>query len=91
MSNGFTFEILTGNSGNVVEYFKSDLDHWRSNHRHFKSYLNHYKAAQVTSSVDKIIFFVVKFTLVVAEKTFKVIVLSSFVFKITFEVTEITF
>ena len=90
MSYGLTFKILTGNSRNVVEYFKSDLDHW-SDHSHFKSYLNHCKVALVTSSVDKIILFVVKFTLVVTEMTFKVVVMASLVFKITFVVTEITF
>ena len=41
--------------------------------------------------MDKIILFVVKFTLVVAEMTFKVVVMASLVFKITFVVTEITF
>ena len=41
------------------------------------SYLSHYKvAALITSSVDKIILFVTKFTLVVAELTFKVVVVA---------------
>ena len=66
MSNGRTFEILTGNSGKVVEYFESDLDHWRSDHSHIKNYLNHYNVL-VTFSVGKI---VARFTLVVAEMTF---------------------
>ena len=48
-------------------------------------------ATLFTSSVDKIIFFVAKFTLVVAEMTFKVVVNASLVAKITFVVTEIDF
>ena len=55
------------------------------------SYLSHYKVVLITSSVDKIILFVAKFTLVVAELTFKVVVMASLVAKITFVVTEITF
>ena len=57
------------NTGNVVDYCKSDFVQWRSDHNHFKGYISHYKAALVTSLVDSSDYFcVVKF--VVAEMTF---------------------
>ena len=46
------------------------------------SYLSHYNVAVITSSADKIILFVVTFTLVVAELTIKVVVMASLVAKI---------
>ena len=46
------------NTGNVVDYCKSDFVQWRSDHNHFKSYISHFKAALVTSLVDSSDYFV---------------------------------
>ena len=58
------------------------------------TYVNHYKVAFITSSVNKISLFVAlddKFTFVVAEMIFNVDMMASYMVKITFVVTEISF